>query len=243
LTHFPSLLLKSLLKNLHNHVEEQFVRKPGAKEHTSLGIQSLRFNYHGLVGLSTIFEIAEIELDAFHFRLNELANTGMRKLFGQFTILIMFQMTIIPRTSPVTVLSAQGAKEQRALAARIAKLGPIYNDMHDYLESVAACSHKRFTRKFLHDLALDIIRVMELPGIDRLASRKKDAMICWYCEHCPFLPRIPEYCRMARAIPVPVNPPQGQAPANPTPQPQPPAHSIMNWRDWDDRDEFSDLTK
>jgi hypothetical protein len=110
--------------------------------------------------------------------------------------------------------------------------------MQDYLESVAACSNKRFTREFLHDLAIDVIRVMGCPDIDRLASRKKGALICWFCEHCAFLPQIPHYCRMAASIAVPVNPPPAPAPAAPAP-----AHSAMNWRDWDDRDEFSDWAK
>jgi hypothetical protein len=145
-------------------------------------------------------------------------------------------VTIIPRTSRVATLSPAGAQEQQMVAARIAKLGSSYNTMHNYLENVAKCSNRHFTRQYLRELAEDIIPIMRCPKVDRLASRKKAALICWFCENCAFLPHIPTYWAMMNRIQV-------QADQPPTPAPAPPSRAIINWRDYDDRDEFPDLVK
>jgi hypothetical protein len=41
-------------------------------------------------------------------------------------------------------------------------------------------------------LAHKLIEERHLPRFDRLAQRKKEAVICWFCENCPDLVRNPD---------------------------------------------------
>jgi hypothetical protein len=142
-------------------------------------------------------------------------------------------VTVIPRSSPAKAISAKGAIEQESVRNRVRIQGQLFETMSIYLENVAAYSHKRCTRKFLRELADDIIPIMKCPKVDRLACRNKASLICWFCEHCLFLPQIPSM--LGLAAPAPVDP----VPAAVTIAPAP-TSSIFNWGHWSDNDEFFD---
>jgi hypothetical protein len=142
-------------------------------------------------------------------------------------------VTVIPRSSPTKPISLKAAMEQDSVRNRVKTQGKLFVTMSDYLEKVATYSHKRCTRKFLRELADDIIPIMKCPKVDRLACRNKASLICWFCENCPFLPKIPSM--LALAAPAPAEP----APVAVTIPPVP-APSIFNWGQWSDGDGFFD---
>jgi hypothetical protein len=118
-------------------------------------------------------------------------------------------ITVIRRISPAKELSPSGLQEQQLLAERIANCGDQYYTMQRYLQGVAAAYKRNLTRELLHKLALDIIPVVKCAKIDRLASRKKDGMICWFTENCMFLLDISVHARLLAQrerdpLPVPI---------------------------------------
>jgi hypothetical protein len=108
--------------------------------------------------------------------------------------------------------------------------------MEEYLEKVAACSRRPFTCKFLRDLAEIMIMEMECPKVDRLAARCKAALICWFCENCPFLPQVPSCA--APAVPIQLSPPS--QPVQVPPEATPFWFKLL---DSDSENEFSDWLK
>jgi hypothetical protein len=103
-------------------------------------------------------------------------------------------------------MSPSGLREQQALTARIASCGNMFFTMKTYLEGIACLSKKNLTREVLHKLAREVNCIVECPKIDRLASRKKDGMICWFAENCTFLLGISPPSRQStrESLPVPV---------------------------------------
>jgi hypothetical protein len=177
-----------------------------------------------------------VESQFFTCESNNSASCSNGGSFNDFTPWMFHAVTIIPRTARLTTLSRSGAQEQQMVTDRIARLGPAYSTMENYLESVAKHSHRHFTRRYLRELAEDIIPIMRCPKVDRLASRKKPALICWFCENCAFLPHIPTYLAMITRTRVQVDQQAKSAPA-------PPPHPPISWRDYDNSDDFSDLMK
>jgi hypothetical protein len=124
-------------------------------------------------------------------------------------------------------MSPSGLREQEALSLRIANCGSMFVTMKTYLEGVASRYNKNLTRELLHKLAVDISGIVECPKIDRLATRKKDGMICWFAENCTMLLDISAWAAaLGRRLPVPILS---------TPEP-----ARFHWDDGDDPGGFVD---
>jgi hypothetical protein len=166
--------------------------------------------------------------------------------------------TIPLRIPPVGAISETIAREHQMLGRRIAQVGQWYEKMEAFLEGAAAETRQRCTHKYLLCLADYVIRVWGCPAVDRMAQRRKPALICWFCEKCPFLlsfsvmwpgnPLSPDRpaSRIDAApsperIPVPSVP--IPAPLGPIAGPSEPKRAILNWRDFDDSGDLWDLMK
>jgi hypothetical protein len=97
----------------------------------------------------------------------------------------MAESTAPPRSE--TILNPRSCRisnpghERAALGARMMRVGARYQQMADALEIITSISQLKGTRVTLEEYATSLISQR------RLASRKKPALICWFCENCPDL--------------------------------------------------------
>jgi hypothetical protein len=85
----------------------------------------------------------------------------------------------VSSNSPMTApsLTPQGAKERRAIEARVKRLGSMFAQMHKHLENSQ-----------LHELAKEakfLAAIRPVSKFDRLCQRHKRAAICWFAENDP----------------------------------------------------------
>jgi hypothetical protein len=101
-----------------------------------------------------------------------------------------------PAVTPVRWgVSPQAIRDNRLVQKRMNHNGAIYIQMSALLE--LAFSHRQnVTRRLLIELAKSIIRVKGCPELDRLTYRRKEALICWFCENCPELLTSPVLARL-----------------------------------------------
>jgi hypothetical protein len=102
--------------------------------------------------------------------------------------------TVIYRTGKMRPRTAQTARDERTLELRKRKVGSQYAATEACLERALG---RKLTRKKLLAAANQLYerRVVEYPP-DRLCKRKKEALICWFCENVrppagPELPMLP----------------------------------------------------
>jgi hypothetical protein len=75
-------------------------------------------------------------------------------------------------------------KENQCQDARQRANANIFDAMRTALEARARRSGTECTMAFLKDLASYLVQTKGKQKPDRLASRKKIALICWFCENC-----------------------------------------------------------
>jgi hypothetical protein len=59
----------------------------------------------------------------------------------------------------------------------------LYDQVNEFLQSQADKTKGKVTREVLFSLADQMISTRGSPKIDRLASRKKEGLMCWFCEN------------------------------------------------------------
>jgi hypothetical protein len=87
-------------------------------------------------------------------------------------------------------LSPQTLRENEALELRIRKCAGLYQQVNELLQGQAGKNRGRLTREALFSLAEQMISALGTPRIDRLATRKKEGLMCWFCENINDLVKI-----------------------------------------------------
>jgi hypothetical protein len=85
--------------------------------------------------------------------------------------------------NPANHMGEQKARDDRQISERLRKCPVLYHGMTALLEDQAARAHRQLTRELMNSLADEMVRIFGTPKPDRLAVRKKEAMICWFCEN------------------------------------------------------------
>jgi hypothetical protein len=147
--------------------------------------------------------------------------------------------------SATTLLSHQTIRENTLLQLRIRRCGATYQEVADFLVDQATRSNKKLTHALLLSLANEMIATRGCPKLDRLAVRKKEGLICWFCEHAHELVstvsagRFPTTAQTGRhaallAAKAQPPPPVSLAPPPvtvqpPEPKPEEPARPFLGW--------------
>jgi hypothetical protein len=95
------------------------------------------------------------------------------------------ELIVIPLASRGSPLGLATQREAAAVHDRMMRVGPRYHEMVRALEVITKMLQLKTTRAPLEDFANSLIKERGLPPLDRLARRKKQALICWFCENCP----------------------------------------------------------
>jgi hypothetical protein len=95
-----------------------------------------------------------------------------------------------------------------------------YHEMTKALDLIITAAHQKGTRDVLQGMAERLIQERRIRPLDRLARRKKQALVCWFCENCPDLLVNPQaharslamtlgggQSQAGMALPIPLPPP------------------------------------
>jgi hypothetical protein len=91
-----------------------------------------------------------------------------------FVIMISASARGVPKTTA-------GLHEQRAAEARVRQNAPHYLDAQRQITEFLTAEHKSATKDEIYHLAQRVSEQSRIP-LDRAANRRKDCLICWFCE-------------------------------------------------------------
>jgi hypothetical protein len=91
-------------------------------------------------------------------------------------------------------------REQAQVLQRLQQNAALFDPMRQALAAIITGQKGSFTMAGLLSFAYSLIQDRGGPRLDRLARRKKPALICWFCENHPYLTR-------QRPAPPPAPPP------------------------------------
>jgi hypothetical protein len=104
-------------------------------------------------------------------------------------------------------LTLETLQENEQLSERRRALADQFGEMHRSLELLANRQGAKATRKWLGDMAKRLVREKNKQEVDRQAKRRRNALICWFAEHCPEIAReFPPPPRIPNPLPVPILP-------------------------------------
>jgi hypothetical protein len=97
------------------------------------------------------------------------------------SLIMSSQRIVIYRSSVSRTMTAQTDRDNAELLARMRRASACYKPMEAFLEGQIG---SRLTREKLFSLAnrLYAQQIVDDPP-DRLCRRKKEALVCWFCEH------------------------------------------------------------
>jgi hypothetical protein len=117
---------------------------------------------------------------------------GIQFLNGKFSHIVILpapmhvdqQISIIPVARRKMVFSSETTMAQEAINTRIRAHGRNYSQMEEKLERYCTAVNLRPTAPVFREIAEFLISQDQRQGLDRHAKRNKQALICWFCEHC-----------------------------------------------------------